>query len=352
MASRKKEQREVSPAHKPGGFAERLLEELNRGEEFSPAQLLGSDGMAIKIRGVISTQCATLDKAIGRGGIPLGRVTMLWGKEGAGKSTLALHCVAEAQARGGMAIYIDSEHKLDPDYAKVLGVDTDHLVILQPRYLEAAFEKIEVMVNVAQEFRSSGQRVPILVVLDSIDATKAKATVEGEWDQQLVTPEQIVWSRCLPKLVPMLSREDIALLLVSQVRDKIGVMYGSKERTAGGNAPRFYASLLMQVSRKDTIKGEGEEAIGNRVEVYIAKNQIAPPFRRAEFTVIYGKGIDYVDSILKEALKVGIVERAHGGWLAFAGESYHGEEGMVRVLKDNPELKAKLLSALETGVVG
>lgn len=326
------------------GYAQDLCRELNKGETLSPAQLLGSDGMAIKIRGVISTQCVTLDAAIGRGGIPLGRTTVLHGLEGSGKTTIALHCVAEAQQRGGMAVYLDTEYKLDRDYAKGIGVNIDELVVVQPPHLEATFEKISQAIEISKRYRQQGMTVPMLIVLDSIDSTKAKAVIEGHWDDQFVAPEPRVWSEKFPKLVPLLSKEDVALLLISQIRQKIGVMFGKKDKTAGGNAPRFYCSLLMGVERTGVIKtGKGDEVIGNDTRVYVGKNQIAPPFRSAEFTIMYGTGIDFEDSLFRQALKQGAIEQ-NGAWYHFDGEKYQGSDNFLKALRNSEAMRKNLLA--------
>lgn len=329
----------------PDSFASEVMRELNKGDTATPAQLLGSDEKAIKIRGVISTQSVTLDRAIGRGGIPLGRTTMLHGWEGSGKTTLALHMVAEAQQRSGMAVYLDTEYKLDRDYAKGIGVDIDHLVVVQPPYLESALEKIALMIGVAKRYRKKGVVLPIIVVLDSIDSTKAKAVIDGSWEDQHIAPEPRVWSQKFPKLVPLLSNEDVALLLISQRREKIGVLFGKKDKPSGGHAPRFYSSLLMGIERISSIK-HNDEVVGNETRVYIGKNQISPPFRSAEFRIMYGTGIDYEESLLRAALEAEVVERS-GAWYAFDGERIgQGYENALATVRGNDSLVAKLKERL------
>jgi recombination protein RecA len=324
------------------GYAQALLRALNKNETLSPAQLLGSDGMAIKIRGVISTQCETLDGAIGRGGIPLGRTSVLHGLEGSGKTTIALHCVAEAQKRGGMAVYLDTEYKLDRDYAKGIGVDIDQLVVVQPPHLEATFEIMDQIIQLSKQYRQQGVVLPMLIVLDSIDSTKAKAVIDGGWDDQFVAAEPRVWSDKFPKLIPSLSREDVALLLISQIRAKVGVMFGKKDKTSGGNAPRFYCSLLMGVERTGALKtSRGDEVIGNETRVFIGKNQIAPPFRSAEFTIMYGTGIDYEDSLMREVLRRGAIEQ-NGAWYVVDGEKYQGADNLLKAIRNSDALKDKL----------
>lgn len=474
-----------------------LLAELNRDAGSAPAQLLGSNVLAIKIRGVISLQCPTLDKAIGRGGIPLGRLTLLHGKEGclagetlvrvddgsgeverpilempdavaerfkdrekgvspflirtmiddtgetgkvwvknawcsgermlyrvtvesgqfvratsnhrfltiqkdraawrslfslrvgdqafvgaraarplrvtsiveegveavfdistafpnsylaneyvvhnSGKTTLALHAVAETQRLTGMVIYADAEHKLDPDYASKIGVDLNRLVIVQPDYVENFLLLIERTINVAKRHREAGQGFPVLVVLDSINALPTKAEFDGGWEQQFMGSAAGVYSAKLKKLMPMVSREDIALLFISQEREKIGVMFGKKETTGAGKAPRYYSSLILEVSRHGSVT-RGEETIGNEITVKCSKNQIAPPFRNAEFRMLFDRGIDYNDALFREATRVGLITSS-GGWYRFADLKWHGED-TVRDAIATDEVKARLKEAL------
>lgn len=339
---------------RPGSFAVDLVQELNKNDEHTTAQILGSDGLAIKIRGVISTQCETIDYAIGRGGIPLGRTTVLHGWESSGKTTIALHCAAETQKRGGMVVYIDTEYKLDPDYAKSIGVNTEDLVIVQPPHLEAAFRKIETAIKVAAKYRESGKRLPILIVLDSINSTRAKSVIEGDWDDNSVAAESRVWSSKFPKLIPQLNKEDVALLLISQLRDKIGVVFGPREHLAGGHAPKFYASLILGITKKATIRNKTNEVVGNECEIYVGKNQISPPFKSASFKIMYGKGIDYDDSLLKVAVNKGVVE-VSGAWFSVPDYSidgkppkYQGEKAILRdIRKDLEGLKTYIYKRIQ-----
>lgn len=326
------------------------MNELNR-DASTPAQLLGSDALAIKIRGVISTQCATLNRAIGRGGVPLGRLTMVHGKESCGKTTLALHCVADVQQRGGIAIYVDAEHKLDPEYAGRIGVDLNQLVIAQPNYIEKFFPLVEGTIKVANEYRQQGEAFPVLVVLDSVNALPTKSEFEGDWEQHHIAPDASVYSSKLKKLMPLINNEDVALLVISQEREKIGVMFGRKERTGGGKALRFYSSLILEVAHVSAIKDAKEEIVGGIVRVTCSKNQIAPPFRKAEFKVIYGKGIDYEDSMVSDAVKMGVVEKS-GAWFSFQGERLgQGQAAAAKNIRESETLKAKVERALETGEV-
>lgn len=336
-----------------GSFEETLIGELNKDNNETPAQLLSSDGLAIKIKGVISTQAPSLDRALGRWGIPLGRTTMVHGHEGSGKSTLALHCVAETQRVGGMAVYIDTEYKLDPEYAKAIGVNTSKLTLVQPRWLEMAFSMIETTIGVVSSYRKEGIIIPTLIVLDSINATKAKAVIQGDWDDPHVSPEAKVWSEKFPKLVPLISEENVALLLISQVREKIGVMFGSKDRTAGGNTPRFYASILMGVERREQIR-TGDGAIGNETSVYVQKNCVAPPFKNAKFRIMYGKGIDYELSLVEACIESGVMS-GYGSWISAPlvleqnGEPVkaQGREAMANKLREEPALCKELYKLMK-----
>lgn len=329
----------------PSAREKELLEELNKGEKTAPAQLLGSAALAIKIRGVISTQCPSLDRAIGRWGYPLGRLILLHGKEGSGKTTLALHGVAETQRLGGMAIYVDSEHKLDPDYAAKIGVDLDRLVISQPDYIEKFMAMVEKTIVVAKRHRKAGIPFPVMVVLDSINSLPTKAEFEAGWEQQHIAPDAGVYSSKLKKLMPLCNREDVALLFISQEREKVGVMFGRKERTGGGKAPRYYSSLILEVARLGAVK-VGDEVVGNLTQVKCSKNQIAPPFRTADFKIMFGKGIDYEDSLLAEGLRVGVVKKA-GAWYSIGDDRMgQGEANAVACLRGNLNWQQKIKEAL------
>lgn len=321
-------------------FTSELVDALSDDE--GTAQLLGSDGAAIKIRGVLSTQCATLDKAIGRGGVPLARLTIINGPEGCGKTTICLHLVAECQRRGGVVVYIDKEYKLDPDYAASIGVDIKRLIISQPAYLEKTFELSEKIIAKAKAHRErTGVRVPILIVLDSMNAAISKAEFEADWDDQNVASQARTYSRLLPKLIPQVSEEDVALVWISQIRDKIGVMFGNKTNIGGGNAPKFYASLIMDVKKIGTVKS-GEEAVANKIRVKCAKNQIAPPFKEAEFEIIYGVGIDREGCLLDVGADMGIVEKS-GNWYSFEGKRIGNGKAKAReFLKKNTAMRDRL----------
>lgn len=293
------------------------------------AQRLGSDAFAVKMRGVISTRCETIDAAIGRGGIPFGRLTILHGPESSGKTTLAGQLAAECQAMGGIVVYQDKEYKLDPDYFANLGVNIDDLIVSQPDYLERCLQIMETCILWTVDFRKREKRaVPMLIILDSMNAALCKESYEKGWDEQTIAGEARIYSQKLPKLIEKVSVADVALLFVSQIREKVGVLFGPKESTAGGRAPKFHASLILDIRHKGTVK-ENDEASGNVCEVYVGKNQIARPFRRGQFVIKYGQGIDYEDSLVRQALTAGHVEQS-GSWYNTASGERLGQ-GLANV---------------------
>ncbi len=319
-----------------------LLESMQEAVGEENAMLLGAESVALKIRGVISTRIPQVDDAIGRGGVPLGRITILHGGEGSGKTTICLQLVAELQADGGWAAYYDHEHKLDPDYAEALGVQKGRLIISQPDTVEQFFDSANKFIDavVAQRLKT-GKRKKAIIVQDSINAAIAKAVLEGEAGDHQVAPEARIWSKQLPKLNKRISREDIALVLISQVRKKIGVMFGDGDEIGGGQAPRFYASLIMKVVR---VGGENEDGVkvANKTQVTCVKNQIAPPFRKAQFLIRYGKGADFSRSL--------IVAGAQHGLIVKSGSTYYygeeklgiGEGAAAKFLKKNPKVRDEI----------
>lgn len=292
---------------------------------------LGQKEAAEKIPS-IPTGSIAFDLALGIGGFPRGRVVEVFGPEATGKTTLALHVIAEAQKRGGMAAFIDAEHALDPKYAASVGVDVDNLLISQPDYGEQALEIAEVLV------RSGAVDV---IVVDSVAALVPKAELEGEMGDAHMGLQARLMSQALRKLTAIVSRSKTCFIFVNQIREKIGVFIGSPETTTGGRALKFYASMRIDVRRLTALK-EGDAVIGNRVKVKIVKNKLAPPFREAEFDIIYGEGISREGDLVDCGLQYGVLEKT-GTWYSYRGERLgQGRENVKRLLKENKELAQQL----------
>lgn len=292
---------------------------------------LGQKEAAEKIPS-IPTGSIAFDLALGIGGFPRGRVVEIFGPEATGKTTLALHVIAEAQKRGGVAAFIDAEHALDPKYAAAVGVDVDNLLISQPDYGEQALEIAEVLV------RSGAVDV---IVVDSVAALVPKAELEGEMGDAHMGLQARLMSQALRKLTAIVSRSKTCFIFVNQIREKIGVFVGSPETTTGGRALKFYASMRIDVRRLAAIK-EGEAVIGNRVKVKVVKNKLAPPFKEAEFDIIFGEGISREGDLIDCGLQYGILEKT-GTWYSYQGERLgQGRENVKKLLKENKELAAKI----------
>ena len=284
---------------------------------------MGEDSI-VKIEG-ISTGSISLDAAIGIGGIPRGRVIEIYGPESSGKTTLALHIVAEAQKAGGYAAFIDAEHAMDPEYAKKLGVDTDNLLISQPDTGEQALDITETLV------RSGALDV---IVIDSVAALVPKAELDGDMGDTHVGLQARLMSQALRKLTGTVSKSKTSVIFINQIRHKIGVMFGSPETTSGGNALKFYSSVRLDIRRIGQIK-EGDLVVGNRTRVKVVKNKVAPPFKNTEFDIMYGEGISYEGDLLDLAVQADIVKKT-GAWFAFNDEKIgHGRENAKRYLKEN-----------------
>ncbi|MDZ7295948.1 MAG: recombinase RecA [candidate division KSB1 bacterium] len=292
---------------------------------------LGEERARVKIE-AISTGALSLDAAIGIGGIPRGRIIEVFGPESSGKTTLALHMIAEAQKAGGIAAFIDAEHALDANYARKLGVDTDNLLISQPDTGEQALEITETLV------RSGALDI---VVIDSVAALVPKAEIEGEMGDAQMGLQARLMSQAMRKLAGSISKSKTAVVFINQIREKIGVMFGSPETTTGGRALKFYASVRLDIRRVGSIK-EGENVVGNRTRVKVVKNKVAPPFREAEFDVLYGSGISRVGDILDLAVEHKIVEKS-GTWFSFGDEKIgQGRDNAKRYLEQSPELLEKI----------
>ena len=276
----------------------------------------------------IPTGALSLDIALGIGGVPRGRIIEVFGPESSGITTLALHIVAEAQKMGGEAAFIDAEHALDPVYAKKLGVDIDNLIVSQPDTGEQALEITESLV------RSGALDV---IVVDSVAALVPKAEIDGDMGDSHMGLQARLMSQALRKLAGAINKSKTVLIFINQLREKIGVMFGNPETTTGGRALKFYASVRMDIRRIENIKQDGEVK-GNRVRVKVIKNKVAPPFREAEFDIVYGQGISKEGNILDMAVNLDIVEKA-GSWFSYNGERIgQGRENVKKYLKENPEM--------------
>jgi recombination protein RecA len=280
----------------------------------------------------ISTTSLSLDAAIGVGGVPRGRIVEIYGPESSGKTTLALHIVAEAQRVGGVAAYIDAEHAMDADYAGKLGVDIDQLLISQPDSGEQALEIAEALV------RSNGVDV---IVVDSVAALVPRAELDGEMGDSLPGLQARLMSQALRKLTAIVAQSNTCFIFINQIREKIGVMFGNPETTTGGRALKFYSSLRLDIRRIGAIK-DGDRVAGNRTKVKVAKNKVAPPFREAEFDIMYGEGISREGDLLDLAVVQRAVEKS-GAWFSYKGERLgQGRENAKQALKDNPEILRKI----------
>lgn len=284
----------------------------------------------------ISTSCLSLDRAIGVGGFPRGRIAEIFGPEAGGKTTLALHAIAEAQKVGEQAAFIDAEHGFDPTYARKLGVDVDNLLVSQPDNGEQALEIAEALVR-------SGE-IGIIVV-DSVAALVPKAELEGQMGDAQMGLQARLMSQALRKLTAVVSKSQTVLIFINQLREKIGVMFGNPETTTGGRALKFYASLRLDIRRMQTIK-EGDAAIGARTKIRVVKNKVSVPFKEAQVDLIYGEGIDRLGDILDVAIGAGVVEKS-GSWLSFNSERLgHGRENAKVFLQENPDVLAKIMEKL------
>ena len=276
----------------------------------------------------IPTGALSLDIALGIGGIPRGRIVEVYGPESSGKTTLALHMIAEAQKLGGEAAFIDAEHALDPVYAKHLGVDIDNLIVSQPDTGEQALEITEALV------RSGAIDV---VVVDSVAALVPKAEIDGDMGDSHIGLQARLMSQALRKLAGVINKSKCVVIFINQLREKVGVMFGNPETTAGGRALKYYASVRLDIRKIENIKQDGE-VIGNRARVKVVKNKVAPPFREAEFDIVYGKGISKEGNILDIAVNLDIIEKS-GSWFGYNGERIgQGRENVKKYLVDNPEV--------------
>lgn len=284
----------------------------------------------------IPTGSLSLDIALGVGGVPRGRIIEIYGPESSGKTTLAYHIIAEAQKRGGLAAFVDAEHALDPEYAKNIGVNIEKLLISQPDTGEQALEIAETLVR--------SNAIDVLVV-DSVAALVPRAEIEGEMGDSHMGLQARLMSQALRKLTGAISKSNTTVIFINQIRMKIGVMFGNPETTTGGNALKFYASVRMDIRRTEQIK-DGENVIGNHVKVKIVKNKVAPPFKSAEFDIMYNEGISKEGDVLDLAVKEGLVSKT-GAWYEYSGSKIgQGREAAKQYLKDNPKIYQELESKI------
>ena len=290
---------------------------------------------------VISTGILPLDIALGVGGIPRGRIIEVYGPESSGKTTVTLHMIAEAQKAGGLAAFIDAEHALDPEYARKLGVNTEDLLISQPDTGEQALEIVDALVR-------SGA-IDIIVV-DSVAALVPKSEIEGDMGSSVVGLQARLMSQAMRKLTGIISKTRTVAVFINQLREKIGVSYGNPETTTGGRALKFYASVLIDVRRADSIN-QGTESLGNRTRAKIVKNKVAPPFKTAEFDIIYGEGVSRLGSIIDMGVELDIVNKS-GAWYAYEGERLgQGKENAKATLEEKPELIAEIEEKIRTKIL-
>ncbi len=306
-----------------------------------------SDSRVVQIES-ISTGCLSLDAAIGVGGVPRGRITEIFGPESSGKTTVCLHIIAEAQKKGGLAAFVDTEHALDVKYAQRLGVDLNNLLLSQPEFGEQALEIVETLV------RSGAIDV---IVIDSVAALTPRAEIEGEMGDAQMGSQARLMSQAMRKLNAAIGKSNTTVVFTNQLRSKLGVIYGNPETTTGGNALKFYASVRIDIRRKEVIK-EGQEIVGNRVRAKIVKNKVAPPFKEVEFDIMYNEGISKIGDMIDLATEHGIISKS-GSWFTYKNDRIQGREGLRKLLLENKtmfdelenEVKKVLMNAVSNAIV-
>lgn len=309
-------------------------------KDFGKGSVMLMNEKADNVMEVISTGSIGLDVALGIGGFPKGRIVEIYGPESSGKTTIAIHVIAEAQKKGGMCAIIDAEHAFDSGYAQKLGVDVDNLLISQPDYGEQALE-------IADRLILSGALD--VVVIDSVAALVPKGELEGEMGDSKMGLHARLMSQALRKLTATISKTNTICIFINQLREKIGVMFGNPETTTGGNALKFYASIRLDIRRIAQIK-DGEEAVGNRAKVKVVKNKVAPPFRSAEFDIIFGEGISKAGEIIDMGVELNIIAKS-GSWYSYNGDKLgQGRDSVKQLMLDNPELAADIESKIRAKI--
>ncbi len=305
-------------------------------KQFGSGSIMRLDGKEVQQVDVIPTGSIALDVALGCGGLPRGRIIEIYGPESSGKTTLSLHAIAEAQRAGGVCAFIDAEHALDTEYARRLGIDLEDLLVSQPDCGEQALEIADTLVRTG---------AIDLIVVDSVAALTPRAEIEGDMGDAHMGLQARLMSQALRKLTAVISKTKTAVIFINQLRQKIGIVYGNPETTTGGNALKFYCSVRLDIRRKKAIK-RGEETIGSEVKVKVVKNKLAPPFREAEFEILYGTGVNKLGELVDTAEKLGLMEKS-GTWYSYGGEKIgQGREKALAHLDEHPVLQAQLRAAL------
>lgn len=327
----------IAPDKNKVSSVENALNQIHR--QFGKGSIMRLGSQEAELVPAIPSGALSLDIALGVGGLPRGRVTEIYGPESSGKTTLALHVIAEAQKRGGQAAFIDAEHALDTSYAERLGVNIDDLLVSQPDFGEQALEIAEILI------RSGGVDV---IVIDSVAALVPRAEIDGNVGDSHVGLQARLMSQAMRKFTGVLSRSNTILIFINQIRMKIGVMFGNPETTTGGNALKFYSSVRLDIRKIGQIK-DGQEAIGNRTRVKVVKNKVAPPFKTSEFDIIFGEGISTTGDILDLAVEQEIVDKS-GAWYSYLDERIgQGRENAKQFLLDHPEMMAEIESKVRMG---
>ena len=331
------EKNKIAPDKNKVSSVENALNQIHR--QFGKGSIMRLGSQEAELVPAIPSGALSLDIALGVGGLPRGRVTEIYGPESSGKTTLALHVIAEAQKRGGQAAFIDAEHALDTSYAERLGVNIDDLLVSQPDFGEQALEIAEILI------RSGGVDV---IVIDSVAALVPRAEIDGNVGDSHVGLQARLMSQAMRKFTGVLSRSNTILIFINQIRMKIGVMFGNPETTTGGNALKFYSSVRLDIRKIGQIK-DGQEAIGNRTRVKVVKNKVAPPFKTSEFDIIFGEGISTTGDILDLAVEQEIVDKS-GAWYSYLDERIgQGRENAKQFLLDHPEMMAEIESKVRMG---